>query len=194
MPLSPSDSALDLTLLAPAEHSSTAHAAMAQEVQGLFDQYARPLLRYAASFGLSADDTEDVVQDVFLALFRHFCLGRSRDNVPGWLFQVTHNLALKQRKRIRTRWARDGRHEVAIAHHTRIDASPNPEERLAEIERLQSIRAVLPTLPARDRRCLYLRAEGLRYRDIAKVLGLSLGGVAKSLARSIASLVNAAER
>ena len=44
--------------------------------------------------------------------------------------------------------------------------------------------------PDRDRRCLLLRAEGLRYRDIAGTLGMSLGGVAKSLARSIARLVN----
>ena len=50
---------------------------------------------------------------------------------------------------------------------------------------------VVQALPARDRRCLLLRAEGLRYRDIANTLGMSLGGVAKSLARSIGRLVNA---
>jgi len=49
---------------------------------------------------------------------------------------------------------------------------------------------VIRALPPRDRRCLLLRAEGLRYRDIADTLGMSLGGVAKSLARSIARLVH----
>jgi len=50
---------------------------------------------------------------------------------------------------------------------------------------------VIRALPARDRHCLFLRAEGLRYRDIAETLGMSLGGVAKSLARSVTRLMNA---
>ena len=52
----------------------------------------------------------------------------------------------------------------------------------------QRVRAVLKALPERDRRCVYLRAEGRRYREIANVLGMSLGGVAKSLTRAIARL------
>jgi len=38
---------------------------------------------------------------------------------------------------------------------------------------------------------LFLRAEGLGYRDIAKTLNISLGGVAKSLARTMTRLTNA---
>ena len=45
----------------------------------------------------------------------------------------------------------------------------------------------------RDRQCLFLRAEGLRYRDIARTLDLSLGGVAKSLGRTMTRLTNADE-
>jgi RNA polymerase sigma-70 factor (ECF subfamily) len=43
-------------------------------------------------------------------------------------------------------------------------------------------------LPEQDRCCLGLRAEGLRYREIAKVLGMSLGAVSVSLQRSLARL------
>ena len=46
------------------------------------------LRRYVGSFGLGAQATEDVLQDVFLSLFRHLRLGRSRSNLKGWLFQV----------------------------------------------------------------------------------------------------------
>jgi DNA-directed RNA polymerase specialized sigma24 family protein len=38
-----------------------------------------------------------------------------------------------------------------------------------------------------------LRAEGLRYREIAGVLGISLGGVAKALAYAVLRLSNVAE-
>jgi RNA polymerase sigma-70 factor (ECF subfamily) len=48
--------------------------------------------------------------------------------------------------------------------------------------------AVLHALPEQDQACLYLRAEGLRYREIADVLDISLGSVSISLTRSLARL------
>ena len=72
-----------------------------------------------------------------------------------------------------------------------IDPAANPEEQLADVQRRRRLRAVLRAIPERDRQCLFLRAEGLCYRDIAKTLGISLGSVAKSLARAITRLTNA---
>ena len=68
-----------------------------REVMDLFEQFRTPLLRYAISFGLPVHDAEEVIQEVFLALFRHLQLGRSRRSLRGWIFSVAHNLALKQR-------------------------------------------------------------------------------------------------
>jgi RNA polymerase sigma-70 factor, ECF subfamily len=185
LPLNP-DSVLDLSLLS-AERPCVAPRAADEEVLLLFDRCAASLLRYVASFGLPADQAEDVVQEVFLALFRHLRLERSRRNLTGWLFRVAHNLALKRRKRLQRRasvpW------DAAV--HAPIDPAPNPEARLAGRERQRRLASVVQALPPRDRRCLLLRAEGLRYRDIAGTLGMSLGGVAKSLARSVRRLVNA---
>jgi RNA polymerase sigma-70 factor (ECF subfamily) len=70
----------------------------------------------------------------------------------------------------------------------------NPEEELATSERQRRLASVLGALPAQDRRCLYLRAEGLRYREIAEVAGISLGSVAASLARSLARFQRAEQR
>ncbi len=70
-------------------------------VLALYDESAVKLLRYARAFGLSDETAEDVVQDVFVALFRHLCLGRPRHSLTGWLFRVTRNLSLKQRQRQR---------------------------------------------------------------------------------------------
>jgi RNA polymerase sigma-70 factor (ECF subfamily) len=179
------DSLLDLSLLV-IERPSIAPGAE-DETLRLFDQCGPSLLRYVASFGLSAEESEDVVQEVFLALFRHLRLERSRHNLKGWVFQVANNLALKQRKRM----AKRATAPWDEAAHALADPAPNPEALLVERERRQRLKPVLQALPVRDRRCLFLRAEGLRYRDIAAVLDMSLGAVAKSLARSITRLVNA---
>jgi RNA polymerase sigma-70 factor (ECF subfamily) len=45
--------------------------------------------------------------------------------------------------------------------------------------------AIVRALPPQDQHCLHLRAEGLRYREIAHVLGMSLGAVALTLSRSL---------
>jgi len=47
---------------------------------------------------------------------------------------------------------------------------------------------VVNALPEQDQSCLCMRAEGLRYREIAEALGISLGSVAASLARSLERL------
>jgi RNA polymerase sigma-70 factor (ECF subfamily) len=185
LPLNP-DSILDLSLLSD-ESLSVAPREADEEVLRLFDRHAVALLRYVRSFGLRADESEDIVQEVFLALFRHLRLGRSRSHLTGWLFQVAHNLALKQRRRVQQR-ATDS-WDAAI--HERIDPAASPETQLVHRQRRTRWASVIRALPTRDRRCLLLRAEGLRYREIARTLGMSLGGVAKSLARSMTRLVNA---
>jgi RNA polymerase sigma-70 factor (ECF subfamily) len=155
----------------------------------LFEQFRNPLLRYTLSFGLPVHDAEEVIQEVFLSLFRHLQLRKSRKNLRGWTFRVAHNLALKQRhanQKSRDRTASDW----AIAEKRR-DPSPDPEEQLWSAQRRRRLLAVMEALPEADQGCLRLRAEGLRYREIAAVLGMSLGAVSISLTRSLARLTRA---
>jgi len=84
--------------------------------------------------------------------------------------------------------ARPGAEEWAV------DPSPNPEARLVNSQTQERLLAVLRALPEPARMCLSLRAEGLRYREIAQVLGMSLGAVSLSVARSLARLARASER
>jgi RNA polymerase sigma-70 factor (ECF subfamily) len=150
------------------------------EVLALFDACAPRLRRYVRSSGLSPQAADDVVQETFLSLFRHLRLGRSRENLHGWLFTVAYRLALKQRARVSRHRSRECWLDPELADAI-IDASEDPERRLAGREYRRRLRVAIEALPERQRQCLYLRAEGLRYREIARVLGISLGGVAKSL-------------
>ena len=162
------------------------------EVMSLFEQHRNPLLRYVLSFGIPVHDAEEIIQAVFLSLFRHLQLRRSRQNLRGWLFRVAHNLALKQRyanRRSQTATASDW----TIAER-QLDPSPDPEEQLSFTQKRNRLLAVLHALPEEDQCCLRLRAEGLRYREIAALLGISLGAVSISLTRSLARLIRADRR
>src|SRR5450631_1988731 len=89
------DSIRDLVF--PASAGSAEPTPIECEIVDLFTQLRSPLLRYVMAIGLSVHDGEEIIQEVFLALFHHLQLRRSRRNLRGWIFRVAHNLALKQR-------------------------------------------------------------------------------------------------
>src|SRR5258707_3958442 len=92
----------DETISAAAHARTSSHSAkpspLEEEVVALFDQLQDRLLRYLLSLGLPAAEGEEIVQETFLALFQHLQRGKPRHNLRAWVFQVAHNLALKQRK------------------------------------------------------------------------------------------------
>jgi len=180
------DSTLSAVLRAAAQADRLSKPSpLEEEVVDLFDQFRDRLLRYALSFGLSIEDGEEIVQEVFMALFQHLQRGKPRQNLSGWVFRVTHNLALKQREQSRRNpHIAMGPCEAGLP----VDPAPGPEDQLASSEREERLQKALRALPEQGQRCLYLRAEGLRYREIAEALGMSLGSVSMSLARSLARL------
>jgi RNA polymerase sigma-70 factor (ECF subfamily) len=181
------DSSLDLPLIGLARVERTP-SALEQEVTELFDELRNPVLRYLLRLGLPVADGDEVVQEVFLALFQHLRQGKSKSNLRGWVFRVAHNLGLKKRYSAGSRRMVTAGDSSAAERH---DPAPNPEELMANRQRQQRLLAVVSALPEHDRCCLHLRAEGLRYREIAGVLGISLGAVSLSLQRSFARLIRA---
>jgi RNA polymerase sigma-70 factor, ECF subfamily len=158
-----------------------------RQVMELYEQFREPLLRYVLALGIPLHDAEEVTEEEFLSLFRHLQLGRSRANLRGWLFRVTHNLGLKQLG------PTIGREDnIRLDHRERaIGPTPDVEEEVLSAQRRRRLLAVVHALPEADHCCLRLRAEGLRYREIAPVLGMSLGAVSISLMQSLARWIRA---
>ncbi len=169
--------------LAVGDSSASRHStSLEAEVVQFFDELRTPVLRYVLSMGLQLDDAEEVVQEVFLALFRHLRVGKPRTNLKAWVFRVGHNLSLRHR-------IRNGRRERLQcpdeAAEGLLHPQRNPEEEFAAGQRRKRLMSVISELNEVDRCCLNLRAEGLRYREIASVLEISLGGVSLSLSRAL---------
>jgi RNA polymerase sigma-70 factor (ECF subfamily) len=160
-----------------------------EEVVNLFEQLRAPVFRYLLSLRIPVPDAEEIVQEVFFSLFQHLKQGKSRANLQGWVFKVAHNCALKHR--LRARRHSDRFSYVPDISATTEDVNPGPEEDLAVRQRQQRLLAVVRALPEQDQCCLSLRAEGLRYREISEILGISLGSVAASLEKSLARLTRA---
>jgi RNA polymerase sigma-70 factor (ECF subfamily) len=174
----PFESALSASLAKTAERGPSP---LEEELVRLYDEFRLPLLRYLLSLRVAAPEGEEIVQEVFLLLFRHLREGKPRSNLRGWIFRVGHNLGLKNRMQRMRESA-----ELFEEQHT--DPGLDPEEQAAGKQRQSRLLSVMRALPEQDQCCLSLRAEGLRYREIAEILGISLGSVANSLERSLARL------
>ena len=160
-----------------------------EKVSRYFEQWRDPVNRYVvAAFG-DPTGAEDVTQEAFLQLYRSLHSGQSIDNVRAWVFRTAHNLASN---RLRSQqfvellddesWERL---RMSLA-----DASPNAEQRLAQLEKFSRLRASAARLTQTERQCLHLRTKGLRYREIAEILELSTTSVAETLYRVIDKLRN----
>jgi len=158
-----------------------------EEISLLFDAWRNGLLRYLLSSGLSLEDGEEVVQEIFFALFQHLVDRKPRTHLRGWVFRVAHNLGLKRRI------AANKRMEISLDSEAGVhaDSALDPEQQAAAAQRQTRLESLVRALPEQDRCCLALRAEGLRYREIGEILGVSLGSVAASLARSLRRIARA---
>jgi RNA polymerase sigma-70 factor, ECF subfamily len=97
MPIRGSNPALALSLAKlPKVAQQERPTSLEEDVVSLFDELRSPLFRYILSFGLTAHDCEDIIQEVFLALFKHLQMGKPQHNLRGWVFRVAHNLSVKR--------------------------------------------------------------------------------------------------
>lgn len=157
------------------------------EVSGMFDELRRPLFRYFLCAGLSREDADEGIQETFLRLHQHLRKDGDRSNLRGWIFQVARNLARNQHKsaRIRRTEALDGNWE---RRNSFPDPQGSPEDQAIRGERMRGLQSSMEMLTPQQRECLHLRASGLRYREIAEILGIGISSVGEMVQRAAARL------
>ncbi len=100
--------------------------------EALFDRHSSLVLRVGARLFRDATEAEDLVQEVFLYLFRRsHVFDSSKGSVKSWLIQVTYSRAFNHRKSRNGR-CHDGQDSEEMIQLQVIDPGPDPEE-LAEL-------------------------------------------------------------
>lgn len=143
----------------------------------------------------------DAAQEVFVKLFRSAPDLEPRGKLFTWLYRIAVNHCLNQLRRKRlVEWlslSHSGEKEGPGEPHgvwEPADEASNPEQVLQQRERWRKTRRVLEELPASQRAVLVLaRFEGLAYREIAEILGISVGAVESRLVRAMKRLLKAQE-
>ncbi len=169
------------------DSQETKAATLQDDVEQIYRQTRAAICAYVLYLGVREAQAQEVAQDVYLRLYQTMAKGEEILNVRAWLFRVAHNLSLKVRSRekvfrpVNPDWER----------FTGL-TSESPERAMLDREKMRKVQSVLKALSPQQRNCLYLRSEGLRYREIADVMGVSSSTVNEFLRRAIARLAEAA--
>lgn len=151
--------------------------------EALFRTYAEPLCAFAEQYTQSPEIAEELVQDLFFKIWKNRSQWSPTVSVKSYLYTAARNLALDYLKheRVVETWKEETLQERP--------APEAPDERLHRDQLRQAVQEAIEELPDRPRQVFKLsRRHGLTYREIGRVLDLSIKTVETYMRRAFRSL------
>jgi RNA polymerase sigma-70 factor (ECF subfamily) len=158
-----------------------------RRVEEIYEDARNDVYYYLLTMGLERAEAQDITQETFLKLYVALRDGEQIHSTRGWVFRVAHNLGLKSREKRSRLQSIDGDFSRSLA------AADNPERSVITVQRREMLDAAIRELSPQQRQCLHLRAEGLRYHEIASTIGISISSVAVFLRRAVTRLRKVAD-
>jgi RNA polymerase sigma-70 factor (ECF subfamily) len=167
----------------------------ASALEALMAQYGARVYRVAYGITRNEADAEEIVQDVFLTVFKKSEMFEGRSALGSWMYRVTMNTALNKRrgKRFTVETSLetllpeflDNGHRAGDPAYLVADWSRLPDEVLTTGEARAALSRALEALPEHYRAVIMLRdVEGLSTDEVAEVVGESVASVKSRLHRA----------
>ena len=138
----------------------------------LYRQHARRLFGLVLRMTGSADDAEDLLQEVFLQAHRKLAGFRGESTLGTWLYRLTMNHCLDH---LRGRQAKISRATESLDDEDASEPAARTPIVPSAISRIDLERAI-DTLPRGCKTAFLLHdVEGFEHREIAEILGVSEG-------------------
>jgi RNA polymerase sigma-70 factor, ECF subfamily len=156
----------------------------------LYDRFSRPLYATALRVLNDTHEAEDVVQDVFRALWEKAAAFESgRGSAFSWAVTLTRNRAID---RIRMRQRRSELLAASVpedlGYHADVNAGDSADDLWLK-EKAGAVRAAVATLPGEQQRALELAFfGGLTQQEIAEKLREPLGTIKARIRRGLLKL------
>ena len=170
-------------------------------------RYERPVYSIVSRLADHSADAPDVVQEVFLKVFRNVDHFRGESSLKTWIYRIAVNEARNYRRWFGRHRCQETGMESAAQEQRGVgewlkDPGPSPYEIALDHETQALIELALGAVSPSYRAALVLREiEGLSYEEIAQVLEVSLGTVKsrilrgrEALRRSLAERLQPASR
>jgi RNA polymerase sigma-70 factor (ECF subfamily) len=159
-------------------------AGLQERVAALYETHRIGIYRFLVGHGLPPQVAQEVTQDVFVDLFVALEKGTRVESEQRWLYAVAGRAAVDYWRRER----RSDRVELELESAPGVNlasSEPSPEAQAGKLEEVRRVAAALARLPKEQRLCIQLRMQGLRYREIARILGVSTSTAAEWLVSAV---------
>jgi len=151
----------------------------------LYRRYRGPVFGFAYRYLGDADLAQDMLQETFLRVHRSRHQYQPSSRFSSWLFRIARNLCIDEKRRY---WNRQVLAESEMAGADAgseadilgsfADGGPTAAEQFKEREVSERIREAIERLSEEQKEVMLLsRYQGLTYRQIAEVLGISTESV-----------------
>lgn len=153
----------------------------------LYDALQPVIWAYVSRRVSTQADAEDLVSRVFQRMLENLDrYDAKKAGVRTWAFAIARNQVIDH---LRTRRAVVGLHEAGEDVHLTAVAPSDPVGRLDDQRRVARLQALVEDYPPQVREMLALRfGDGLRYREIGELLGLSEDAVKQRFSRTVREL------
>ncbi len=147
----------------------------------LYDLYAPPVYNYLLRLVNEPSIAEEILQEVFLAMWRGAQRFRGEAKVKTWLLRIAHHQAVS--------WLRRHRPASSLDEATDIAEDEHIDERLARAWQADRVRAALSELSPKQRAVIELTfVHGLSYLEIAHVMNCPIGTVKSRMSYALRNL------
>lgn len=153
----------------------------AEAFEEIYRYYYPRLGQFALRYVHSKQVAEDVVHQVFFAVWKNRTRLEPKGTLRSYLYTAVRNQALKYLDK------ENNRQHVELGGHPELQTwEVNREEHIEYKEFSRAVQAAVGQLPERRRHIFLMhREDGLTYREIAEVLGISVKTVETQMRRSL---------
>ena len=160
--------------------------------EALVRRYQRLVYAIVRRLGLDDHVAADVFQTVFSRLIGHLPRIADPKRLQAWIVTTAKREGLLALKRGRRTVSMTGADDTDGAEWDVVDDSPLPEDALAELQQLHTVRLSLDRLDARCRDLLLMlfgdEHDKLPYEEVARQLGMAVGSIGATRARCLGKL------
>jgi RNA polymerase sigma factor (sigma-70 family) len=153
----------------------------------LFERHHRALYRYFISMTRDPQTSEDLVQDVFFRILRYRATYDARQSFTAWMYQIAKNANVDRIRQRRGEVIEID--ELTMGSREPASSDPDPEASAVREQDLKRVRQAMELLPPEKREILvFCRFQGMKYEEIAEVLGCGVGTVKVRVYRAMRAL------
>lgn len=175
-----------------AESSYRASLPLTERVGQVYVSHREKIYRFLAAQGVPPMVAQEMTQEVFLKLLVRLRDGYEVTSEQAWLYRAAANGAVDYWRRERRLMSVELDAASPLAK-TLESPEMRADEQAENEQRMNRLGAEIRRLPKEHRMCVLLRSQGLRYREIARILGVGVSTAADWLNAAVDRLRRAAD-